>query len=538
MSKTVIYNGKIYVERGMFAEALLQEDGVITMTGSSEEVLAAAGDAEKIDCQGKTVLPGFNDSHLHLFYMGKAMLFPNLTEASCAEDLTEMCRAFLKENPDNRGFTAAGWNEETWKKGSQRKPNRRDMDLISRDIPIVLTRVCAHSCCVNSYVLDKLGIDRGHTEFEGAGIEVDEKGEPTGILTEKALHAALNLIPPLGRQELKRALVMAMEYAVARGVTTVQSNDIGLVVRDQEECSALIKEVYDEGRALLRYTAQQFYYDTKSLESYCSGPFFNESYADDWYRRGPLKILKDGSLGSRTAMLREDYSDAPGVKGVEVNSDAFMEELIRCAHQNGMQVAVHAIGDEAIEKVVNLYEQIGAKKDENPLRHSIIHCQITDMPLLQRIKSANILTCFQPIFLQSDLHIAERRCGKERMKTSYAFKTAEEMGVHASYGTDAPVEDLNPFPCIYCAVTRKDLNGYPPEGFYPKECVDVETAVDAYTIESAYHEFREQVKGRLKPGYYADLIILNQDIFSCPPEDICHIRPTLTMVGGKVVYTA
>lgn len=538
MAKTVLYNGKIYVERGRYAEALLQEDGFIRMVGSDEEVLASAAGAEKIDCRGKTVVPGFNDSHMHLFYMGRAMFFPDLTKARRAEDLTELCRTYLEKNPHSKGFTAAGWNEETWEPRHRRKPNRADLDQVSVEIPIVLTRVCAHACCVNSYVLKKLGIDRAHTGFEGAGVEVDENGEPTGILTEKAFHAALDLVPNLTREELKQALAGAMEYAVSRGLTTVQSNDIGYVIKDQEACCALMKEVYDEGRGLLRYTGQMFYDDAESLRAYCESPQFGESYADDWFRRGPLKLLKDGSLGARTALLGFDYADDPGNRGVEVNSDAYMQEMIHCAHDHGMQVVVHAIGDEAIKRVAAMYDEANGGSGENPLRHSLIHCQITDEALLSHIKASGLLVAYQPIFLQSDMHVVPTRCGDEIMKTSYAFGTAAETGIHASYGTDCPVEDLDPFACIYCAVTRKDLKGQPAGGFYPAECVDVETAVDAYTMESAYHEFREDVKGRLKVGYYADLVVLDRDIFTCEPEAILGTNPVLTMVGGKVVYRA
>ena len=539
MSRTVLYNGKVYVERGCYAQAILQEDGIILQVGSNKEVLAAAGDAERIDCQGKTVIPGFNDSHQHLFYMGRAMFFPDLTKAQCAEDLTKLCQEYLQKNPESKGFSAAGWNEETWAPAYRRKPDKRDLDKVSEEIPIVLTRICAHACCVNSYVLQRLGIDREHAVFDGAGIEVDEGGEPTGILTEKAFHAALDLVPNLTREELKLALTGAMKYAVSRGLTTVQSNDIGYVIKDQEACCSLMKEVYDEGKGLLRYTGQMFYDDVESLKGYCESPQFGESYADDWFRRGPLKLLKDGSLGARTAMLGFDYLDDPGNRGVEVNSDAYMQKMIDCAHDHGMQVVVHAIGDEAIRRVIRMYDEAnGGSNGENPLRHSLIHCQITDGTLLAHIKASGLLVAYQPIFLQSDMYIVPSRCGDEMMKTSYAFRTAAELGIHASYGTDCPVEDLDPLACIYCAVTRKDLKGQPEDGFYAEECVDVETAVDAYTLESAYHEFREDVKGRLKTGYYADLVVLDRDIFTCKSEEILGANPVLTMVGGKIVYRA
>ena len=411
MSNHVLYNAKVYVEKGCFAQAVWQQDGIIRLVGTNEEVLAAAGDAQRIDCQGRTLIPGLNDSHQHLFYLGRAMLFPDLTKATCAEDLIVMGQEYLKNNPESRGFQATGWNDDVWPEGKKRRPTRADLDAISTEIPIVFNRVCAHLCCVNTRVLELLGIDRDHTTFEGASIEVDENGEPTGILAEKALHAAADLVPELTREELKRAFITAMEYAVSCGLTTVQSNDIGFVIKDHEECCDFMKEVYDEGRGLLRYTGQLMYNTLEELQAYCESPMLNESYANDWFRRGPLKMLKDGSLGARTAMMRFDYLDDPGNRGVEVNSDEFMQSMVDCAHTHGLQVVIHCIGDDAIERVVNMYAKANQGRG-NSMRHSLIHCQITDKPLMERIRDEELLIAYQPIFLQYDMHAVLSRCGE------------------------------------------------------------------------------------------------------------------------------
>lgn len=537
MSKTVLYHGKIYLERGSFAQALLQEDGIIRAVGTDEEILSLAGDAERIDCGGKTVVPGFNDSHMHLLHTGKVNLFPDLTKARCAADLTKMCREFLKKHPENQGFAASGWNEDTWREGERARPTKAHIDAVSDSIPIVLSRVCIHACCVNSFVLRQLGIDRDHTVFLGEPVEVDENGEPTGILTENAVNAALATVPELTHEELKRAFLEASALAASYGLTTVQSNDIGYVLKDHEACCNLIKEVYAEGKGKVRYTGQLFFDSTEQLRAYCEGPRFKESFADDWFNRGPLKILKDGSLGARTATMRGGYADDPTNHGVEVHSNAEILEMVECANAHGLQAAIHAIGDQAVEDIIHIFETVNADRTDNPNRHSIVHCQITDIPLLRRVRDNHLLVAYQPIFLEYDLHMAESRVGPDLIRTSYAFRTAKELGIHACYGTDCPVESMNPLACIYAAVTRKDLNHFPEGGFNPAECVDVETAVDAYTIESAYHEFREDRKGRLRPGFYADLVILDKDIFTCPPDEILDIRPTLTMVGGKIVFS-
>ena len=233
--------------------------------------------------------------------------------------------------------------------------------------------------------------------------------------------------------------------------------------------------------------------------------------------------------------MRHEYLDDPGNYGVEATHDEEMLEMCRMADGAGIQVVTHVIGDKAIEDTVRCYESVlhGGK---NPLRHGLVHCQITDMPLLERIVRDDILALYQPIFLDYDMHAVISRCGEELSSTSYAFGTMARLNAKVSYGTDCPVEDCNPFPNIYSAVTRKDKNGWPEGGFFPKECVDVYTAIDAYTAGSAYAQFMENEKGRIKPGFMADMVMLDKDIFTCDPMEIRNILPVMTIVGGEIVY--
>lgn len=233
-------------------------------------------------------------------------------------------------------------------------------------------------------------------------------------------------------------------------------------------------------------------------------------------------------------MVRKEYEDDPGNFGVETTTNEEMDVLCKMAANAGLQVVTHVIGDAAIEAVVENYEKVSPAG--NPLRHSLVHCQITDKPLLERIAEDNILIQYQPVFLDYDMHAVVSRCGRELSSTSYAFKTARDLGIHVSYGTDSPVEDLNPFPNIYHAVTRKDKDGWPMFGFYPQEKVTVEEAIDDYTIGSAYCEFKEKLKGRIKPGYLADMVVLDKDIFTCDPDEIYDMEPVMTFIGGELVY--
>ncbi len=538
MAKSVLYNGKVYVDRDNFQQAVLVEDGIIRMVGSDREVLAAAEGAEKIDCQGRTVLPGLNDSHMHLLMVGEVLSEAPISASTSVEDMIERCRKFAAENPElvRNGMHSQGWNQDLFEKGKVRLPNRHDLDKISTEYPIMLERVCGHTCALNTKAIELLGIGKNHPQiYEGGTIEFEADGSPSGYFTENAVYEVRKVVPQATIDVRRQSLLRAMQYGVEHGLTSVQSNDIGEMAEDRASMFRMFKEVYREGLAPLRYRHQVCCMTEGHFKEYLEGEYQNRDSYDDMLALGPLKLFKDGSLGARTATMRHEYLDDPGNYGVEALSDELMDKLVKMAAENDMQTVTHVIGDDAIEKTVAAYEKV-LRKGRNELRNSLIHCQITDRPLMERIRRSETLIAYQPVFLQCDLYAVESRCGKALSSTSYAMKTAIELGIHASYGTDSPVEDCNPFANIYVAVNRKDLKGKPEEGFNTQECVDVCEAIDAYTVESAYHEFMEDRKGRIRPGHYADMIILDRDIFTIDPMDIIHILPVLTMVNGKVVY--
>lgn len=539
MSKTALINAKAYVEKGVYADALLQEDGIIRLVAGSRQVLAAAGpDAEMIDCEGRTVIPGFNDSHMHLINLGKTMMLPNLAKCKDLEDIIQTCQKYLQEHPNCRGLQCQGWREDEWPEGHRRLPDKHDLDRISTEIPVAIVRGCEHAGAANSVLLERMGLDKDHHTIEGGEVVVDENGEPTGYLKEAALREIYGYIPNFSDDELCEALENAMAYCASLGITSVQSMDCGSYLPHWEPNYRVLSRVYGEGKDLIRYTGQITFKSLEDFQSYIDGSYaknggfaFNENL-DDRMRMGPLKLIRDGALGARTAMMRHEYEDDPGNFGIDSMTDESFQAYIDMAAAAGMQVVTHCIGDEAIERCTKQWNKTGRPD----LRFGIVHNQITDIPLLQFLKDSGCVIAYQPIFLDSDMHAVESRCGKELSSTSYAFKTAREMGLCCSYGTDAPVVDPNPFDNLYSAVTRKDLSGWPEGGWNPQECVDMETAVDCYTADSAYFEFRENVKGRLKPGFYADLTVLDKDIFTCAEDEIRGIRPVLTMCAGKITY--
>ncbi|MCQ2566676.1 MAG: amidohydrolase [Clostridia bacterium] len=539
MDSLALINGKVYIEKDKFAEAVYIEDGIIKVVGDSEEILGKTDwDTEIIDCAGRTVIPGLNDSHMHMLMVGTGLMEVKTSDVTSIDELVDRCKKYMEDNPElcKNGLYSMGFNQDLFTEGEKRIPNRHDLDRISTDIPVIMARVCGHVTSCNTKVIEMLGLEKGAQPWDGGTVELEEDGYPSGIFTEQCGERLHQTIPPHTKEDIIKAFTKAQEYAISRGLTSIQTNDVGQCELGMDATFATIHEIYDRGMGKLRYRHQVCVSSPEELQHFIDTEWKNGKYEDP--RRlalGPLKLFKDGSLGGRTALLRHEYLDDPGNFGVESISDECMDTMCKMAADAGMQIITHSIGDGAIEKMINSYEKVGAT-GVNPLRHAIVHCQITDKELLQRIKDDNILIFYQPVFLDYDLHAVIPRVGRELSSTSYAFKSARDMGIHCSYGTDSPVEDCNPFHCICHAVTRKDTNGEPYFGFFPAECVSVEEAIDDYTIGSAYAEFAENFKGRIKPGYLADMLILDTDIFSCDPLEIYDVLPDMTIIGGELVY--
>lgn len=541
--KKVFFNAKVYVEKGVYVQAVLAEDGIIRAVGTNEEVLAAADAAdlpyEKVDCGGRTMLPGLNDSHMHLLMFGRSLYKVKTDDVKSIEELVQRCRAFIKEHPERvkNGMHSVGWNQDNFTEGEKRMLTRHDLDRISTEIPVIMERICGHMLTANTKAIEMLGFDREIPEIPGGEVRLEEDGFPSGIFTENACHVVNALIPGPTMEERQDAILAGMEYAVSHGLTSVQCNDVGYPECKGEGAFETYSQLYERGEALLRFRHQTLFDSPEEFEDYLTkGEGSRGGYGEgSWLTLGPLKLYMDGSLGARTAMMKNGYVGDPDNHGVSCITPEEMDRYCSIAKKYGVQVVTHAIGDLAIEETIDAYEKAFVD-GENKLRHSVIHCQITDQELIDRIAEKDILVQAQPIFMGSDMGVMQEIMEEPLISTSLNFGTMLRRGVHLSYGTDCPVEDCNPFLNLHQAINRRHQNGQPEGGFYPKECVDVETAIDAYTLESAYCEFQEDVKGRIKPGYYADLVVLDKDIFTCNPLEIKDILPVLTVVGGKTVY--
>lgn len=528
---TILKNGKFYINKNNFQESIFIEDGIIKQVGSNEEVIKNKADTI-IDLQGKTVLPGLNDSHIHIYQVGEAMGLCNLVPAKSIDNVIEIGKKFLEENKDIKILKGRGWNQDYFISGESRLLTRLDLDKISTEIPIVFDRVCGHVVTGNTKALEMLSINESVT-IEGGEIHLGEDGKPNGIFTENATAILKYFNPEKNESDIEREFIKAANYALSLGITSVQSCDI--MSNDFQTMFNVIHNIYDNKKTKLRYSHQFNFQNINDFKSYLKTEFKTGQYDGKFLSRGALKLFKDGSLGARTALMLEDYADAAGTRGVSALSDEQLQDLCNLATENNIPVVTHAIGSGAIESVINAYENT-MEKGENPLRHGIVHCQITSAAQLNRIAKLNIPVMYQPIFLDYDTKIVESRVGCELAKTSYAFNTLYNLGAQLSLGTDSPVEPCDPFPNIYCAVNRLDLDGNPKGGFNSSEKMDLQDAIDAYTIGSAYNEFKEDFKGRLEPGYVADLIVLDKDIFIINPLEIKDIKVDMTMVDGEFVY--
>lgn len=532
--KTLLTNGTIYIEKGHYEEALLIEDGIIKMTGNNADVCLAAGWCdEKIDCEGRTVIPGLNDDHCHPLMTALYSLKLNLTEAHSIDEIIKCGRNFIKMNPGAKnGVYGYGWNVNFFTHGEKRDLDRHDLDKISTTVPVVLQRACAHMAACNTKAIEMTGCGRD-ARVDGGVIGLYEDGYPNGQFAENAQDLLTRLFKEPSWPELSNAFNSLLKHSARCAVTSVNGNDPGLV-KTPSQVYHFLHDYYKEERLTFRYHTQNYYPTVKALEEYINGEYSHGEY-DDYLSRGPLKMFKDGTIGARSALLDRDYRDDPGNRGTATVTNELLCQLARLATDNGMQIITHCIGNQAISDVVDVYEGV-MPKEGNRYRNIINHCQIMTRPLMERMGRLGILAACQPIFLNSDLHSLETRISDGLARTSNAYRSMLTLLPSLAFGTDAPVEDMNPFPSLYCAVVRKDLAGKPEEGYFPEECISVEEAVDCYTLGSAYQQFMEERKGRLKPGYFADLAILDQDIFTIDPHGIKDVKSLLTMVGGRIVY--
>lgn len=535
--RTIYYNGIVYTGSDALQQAFIVDDNTFVYAGSTEETLALAKDADtKIDLNGAFVCSGFNDSHMHLLNYGQALLCARLdAHTDSLSGMMEYTREFLKEHPTKGWLNGRGWNQDYFT-DVHRMPNRYDLDTISTEIPIMLTRCCGHAMVVNSKALEILGVTKDTPQVDGGTI-VMENDEPNGVFMDNAMFLVMEKLPLPSPEMIREMIRLASKTLNSYGVTSCHSDDFS-VFRGipAKEIMEAFKELEESGELTVRVNEQSNFTSVEEVASFLEDGN-NTGVGSDMFKVGPLKLLGDGSLGARTAYLSSPYEDDPSVLGFPVFSQKELDDMIGCANQNGMQVAVHAIGDACLDMVLNAIEKSLKENPRNDHRHGIVHCQISRPDQLQRIADLNLHVYAQSIFLDYDNHIVTPRVGEERASSSYNWKTLKNMGVTVSNGTDCPVELPFALGGIECIVTRCSME----EGAKPyliDQAFTVKEALDSYTSLSAYASFDEDRKGKIAPGHLADFVILDKSPFDVEPKTIHEIKVMETYLGGKKVYSA
>ncbi len=534
MADLIIVNGNVWtgVRGAARAEALAITGERLTAVGTNDAIRALAGpDAKTIDARGRLVLPGLTDAHLHLIGGGLQLSRIDLRDAKDRADFVRRVADRAKTMRPGEWMLGGRWTVDSW--ADPPSPSKTWIDAVTGDTPVFLTRMDGHQALANGAALKLAGIDaKGPPDPQGGVIERDPKtGEPTGILKDDAMNLVQSHIPQPSSQERHEALRAAMAHLHRLGLTGVHD------MSDPDDLP-----VYARARAEGTLTLR--------IHSFLQAPDWSKHYDtlakyprdDPWWRVAGFKGYMDGSLGSRTAFMREPFSDAaPDAKyprGLLVDQadpfDEFQQQIIR-ADAAGLQLAVHAIGDEANHLILNAYEAVRRTNAPRDRRHRIEHAQHLLPDDVARFARLGVVASMQPLHKADDGRWAERALGPERSLTTYAFKSLLDAGAVLAFGSDWPVVSANPFDGIEAAVTGRTLDG---RVWVPSQNITVEQALVAYTAGAAYASYRERDLGTLEIGKLADIVILSQNVFEVPPEHLSETHADVTIVGGRVVWSA
>lgn len=510
------------------AEAVAIRGNRIVQVGEKEAIEKRIGpQTRKIDLDGRLVIPGFNDSHVHFLQGGQQLSSVQLRDARSPLEFTQRMVDFANKVEPGRWITGGDWDHENWFSGEL--PRREWIDTGTAGIGVFVSRLDGHMALVNSYALKLAGIDRNTADPPGGLIVRDEKtGEPTGILKDAAMGLVSKHIPPLTYPERLEAARAATNHAASLGVTSVQD-------MSGAGYEPVYRELLKKGELKTRiYSAAPLPQWKRSADQGLRG-----AVGDAWIRQGALKGFADGSLGSTTALFFDPYVDDPRTSGLpsdEMIPESSMEDRVRQADLAQLHIMIHAIGDKANDSVLSIYDRVARTNGEKDRRFRIEHAQHLRPSDIPRFARQKVIASMQPYHCADDGRWALKRIGVERAKGTYAFRSLLDNGVTLAFGSDWNVAPLNPIAGIAAAVHRQTLDGKHPNGWVPEQKITVHEAVSAYTVGSAYAEFTEKEKGKIQPGFLADLVVLSEDIFTVGPDEISTAEVQMTFVDGKIVF--
>ncbi len=502
----ILTNGRIFTldpVRPWVSAVAIAGDRILA-TGRHDEAAVYQGpDTEVIDLLGKTVIPGLTDSHIHLALYGMDTLFrADLSGCRSIGEIQDRLRAFDAERSPE-WIIGCGFDHEIF--AEKRFPTREELDEVSREKPIIIVRLCGHAIVVNSAAIEAGDADK-----------LPASGRETGLLTEDDQDPVFDYAPSPTIEQRTEAIVFGMERARATGITAIH-----FLIGCMEEYE-ILRQLHAESRLPVRVYVQAPY----SIFPQLADQGLKTGDGDDMLRIGSVKMFQDGSMGAWTAGMREPFCDRPDTSGLLMHTQEELTEMVRKVHNAGWQAAVHAIGDLAVETVINAYETVLAEtgEDNRVRRHRIEHASILAEDLVERMARLHILAAVQPQFVLTDFWTINR-VGTERYRWTYPFRTLMEAGVPTSLGSDCPVERLDAFELIYRAVTR--------DAHSRSECLMVDETIRLYSLGGAYAAFEEKTRGSIEPGRLADMVVLDTDIFNAEPSKIPDCRPSMVVLGGK-----
>jgi len=536
------YNGNILTGKGLDTpipervSAVAIRDGKVVATGSDKTVFDLCDAALKIDLHGAFVMPGFNDAHTHIASAGQQHLTVDLDNIPSLAAMQDKIKAYAATLPAGQWILGGGWDHTKWASG--KLPTRQDLDAVTGDHPAYLERTDGHIAVANTAALAAAGITAKTMAPAGGQIDLDPAThEPTGILRDAALPLLTSHIPKPDAATRRRALELSIADALSHGVTSVQDYS------DWEDFLVL-EQMEHEGKLHVRVSEWLTFNDPLDvLKAHRAA----HSLDDPLLHTGMLKGFMDGSLGSRTAALFAPYSDDPTNSGLARYDQKMLDAMTTERAAAGFQIGFHAIGDKANSIALDAYEkpvmqcELSKNTTETSycgtrLRYRIEHAQVVSPGDFARFHDLGIIASMQPSHLLTDMAWAGQRLGPERVKYAYAWKSFLDHGVTLAFGTDYPVESISPFRGLYSAITRMNEAG--TQTFQPQEKLTIQQALYAYTQASAFAENEEKLKGRLEPGYLADLVVLDHDLTTATPQEILHTKVLRTVVGGQTVYLA
>lgn len=511
------------------AEAVAIAGDRIVAVGSSAEILKLKDErTHVIDLNGKRVLPGFNDAHVHFFDGGSELAGPQLRYSRSKEEFRKTLAEFVKHVPSGQWITGGEWDHEQWNPATL--PDHQLIDDVTSNWPVFVSRLDGHMSLANALALKLAGVDKNTKDVPGGVIVRDARGNPTGVLKDAAQALVERVIPPPTRDQIRDAIRAAQVYVNAEGVTSVQD------MSARPDVFRVYQAMAKTGELTVRISGHQ------PLPNYdrLAAVGITADFGSERLHIGGVKGFADGSLGSTTALMFQPYLDAPNTSGIpsaELANPAKMWANIQGADAAGLQIAIHAIGDKANRTILNFFEELERKDPDRDRRLRIEHAQHLTPEDIPRFAKLHVIASMQPYHCIDDGRWAEKRIGPERAKTTYAFRSLIDAGTTLAFGSDWPVAPASPLMGIYGAVTRKTLDGKHPDGWVPEQKITVAQAVKAYTMGSAYASFEDNIKGSITPGKLADLVVLSDDIFTIDPAKIPSVKVTMVFFNGNYIGT-